>query len=151
MFGLGSIILSFFGKIPGVGKFLGSKWFWIIIAVVGSLWFIEHSIDKYGDSIRNQITTQLRANEYKNQVDTMRIEIEGMQELRETQDERISELTQQREADGIAFRRRLAALQNSTLQGGIVGEFLTEASRQATREDGIPFEDYIDGSTPPPN
>lgn len=146
MFGLGSVVLGFFGRIPGVGKFMGSKWFWIILAVIGVVWFIDNTIDEYGDRIREQISTQLRANEFKNRAETLQVELDGMSALRDEQQERISELTAAREADQMEFNRRLRQLQNSDLEGGQVGEFLVEAARQATRPDGVPFEDYVNAT-----
>lgn len=148
MFGLGSILLGFLGRVPGVGKFLGSKWFWIIVAVVGVVWFVDHTIDEYGDSIRDQISTQLRASEFKNRAESLQVELEGMTTLRDEQQERISELTAAREADQMEFNRRLRRLQNSDLEGGQVGEFLAEAARQSTRPDGVPFEDYVNETDP---
>ena len=150
MFGLGSLALGLLGRVPGVGKFLGSKWFWIILAVIGVVWFVDHTIDEYGDRIRDQITTQLRANEFKNRAETLQVELEGMTELRDEQQERISELTAAREADQIEFNRRLRRLQNSNLEGGQVGEFLVEAARQSTRPDGVPFEDYVNANEADP-
>jgi hypothetical protein len=139
------MLLGLFGRIPYAGRFLGSKWFWIILLVGGTIWFVDNTIDEYGDRIREQITTQIRANEYKNEVDRLNLERESLIELQQAQDERIEELTRQRESDRIAFQRRLNDLRNSGLDGGTIGPYLSEAARQATRPDGLAYEDVIMG------
>lgn len=136
-------ILTVLGRIPFVGKFVGSKWFWIVVAVGGTVWFVDYTIDKWGDSIREQVITQFRANEYKNLAETRQLELDSLATLAEDQQDRIDELTEARRRDQVAFQRRLTDLQNSNLESGSVSPLLAEAARLASREDGIRYEDYI--------
>lgn len=136
-------ILALLSRVPFAGKFLGSKWFWIIFLVIFVLWFGKSTIQDYAEDVREQVVTQLRASEYRNRVEELELEKETLEILRDEQNARYELLQNQRQTDRRNYENRLRALQNSGLTGGETSDYLAEALRGVVLEDGVAYEDVM--------
>jgi len=139
---MGFGLLTLMSRLPFVGRFLGNKWSWIIMLIIGFIWFITYTIEEYSDSIRETVITQIRADEYRNQVEALSAEIESLVQLQDEQMKQLSDLTQRRRRDELDYQRRLRELQSSGLTGLT---YLGEAANLASRPDSPSYEEYQNG------